>query len=139
MYAKAEALYYRPLEAELPLVSAAIQKFDQSLKKIKRQQQAFAHNPVAQSVFGLQGAAAQTWRNTWLGCMHAEVRYLAQEMWGLISLGFPLVEEQAQMLMYDPQLKATPQEIELYECTIRDDGEGPDCIIIPEGFEPLSR
>ena len=135
-YAKCVALYYRPLVVELPFVQTYIEKLEQSLLKVERLRLRSAHNPVAQGLFGLQGAAGQTWRNTWLGCVHADVRYLSQEMWKLISVGFPLVEEVALSLMQDPYYAAIPREIELFEYAIRDNGDGPDYEKIPEGFEP---
>jgi hypothetical protein len=136
-YAQAVALYYRPLAVALPDVEVATRAVEQTLLRNEENRRRFAHIATAQGMFGLAGAAGQTWRNTWLGCLQPEVRYLSREMWRLISIGFPLVHQAARTIGNDPDYQAAIlQEMEIIDYAILDSGDGPDYMKIPEGFDP---
>lgn len=133
---KYEALYYQPFLVDLPFVQEAIAKSEHRAAALDRKRRSFAHSPFDQGFFGLVSAAEQTWRNTWLGCLHAEVRYLCKNMWGLIEKGFPLVEGTTQSFLNNPQFNPSDREIDLLNRAIRDSSDGPDYKRIPQGFEP---
>jgi hypothetical protein len=108
-------------------------RWRKSLEKLDRDRRALANNPVAQSFLGFNGAAMQTWYNTWLGCTRSDLRCLSREMWGIMSIGFPLVEKTARSLISDPQYNASSSEIDRFERVMI------DYDIIPKGFEPQNR
>lgn len=131
------ALFYHPLSVDEKLINEAVKKYDQVLKKTKQAERSVT--PFGQGVLGLLGTSIQTWRNTWVCCQCKEVRHLGQEMWSLISCGFPYVETVADLLMSDPNFDASDADIRFFIRAITDGGEGPDFVRIPEGFESPKR
>lgn len=132
---KYEALFYQPFLVDLPFVQKAIGEAERRAAGFDRKKRFLAQNPFDKGFFGLLSGAEQTWRNTWLGCLHAEVRYLCKEMWGLIEEGFPLVDKFLQSLLNDPQFSPSDREIYLLKCATSAEVNEPDYKLIPEGFE----
>lgn len=112
---------------------------DQTLLHTEQKRRTLSNNPMAQGIFGLMGAAQQTWRNTWAGCLHSEVRYLSREMWGLVSYGFPRVETTVKTLTTSPHFSVSPVEVKIFKDVIESSNGVPDYLRIPDGFEPLRR